>query len=89
MALSGFIHYYGYSLDEALKLPSRTYMTMMKCMRINKARDLMDNMTATSYPNLKEEDAKNLHREIYKRAYPNDMEVKDVVKLGDLSKVLR
>lgn len=57
-------------------------------MYINKARSQMRDMASCSYPHQDDAGRRKTHKDIYKAAYPSEMEAKNVVKLGDISKAL-
>lgn len=54
-----------------------------------KYREILDSMTVSDYPKLTKEGRKDLHRSVYKRAYPETFNnPKNVVKFSDLSRKL-
>lgn len=81
--------YYNYKLDEVLSMDVQTYNTLSQTMFINEARESLRLIEISSYSNLKKESQEKLYRRLNKQAYPKNFEVKNVVKLGDLSKVLK
>lgn len=50
-------------------------------------RELLFKMSAGDYPNMGKQRSK-FHREVYKKAYPNDFDPAPITKLGDIQKVL-
>ena len=58
-------------------------------MSINEARDHLRHFEATAYPQLKESKRGEIFKGHYKIAFPKDFEVKNVVKLSDLQRVLK
>lgn len=82
------MNYYNYKLDEVMELEVNKYNTLVTLMYVNIAREnLRENETAC-YPKYKDGAKEQIHRKLNKVAYPSNFEVKNVVKLGDLSKVL-
>ncbi len=65
------------------------YKTLSKLMSINQARDHLRNFEANAYPNLKENKRNEIFKSHYKVAYPSDVEIKNIVKLSDLNRVLK
>jgi hypothetical protein len=82
------MHYYHYTLDMVLEMDLNKYHTLAKLMYMNQARDTLKDLNTSLYPKLSKEGRADLHRRYFKAAYPAQMEPKNVVKLGDLSKVV-
>lgn len=82
------MHYYGYSLEDALSLPAKQYNILVKAMVINEARDYLVQMELELMPNYKDEDRKKIHKKKYKLAYPENFKNK-IIKFGDLNKHFR
>jgi hypothetical protein len=83
------MNYYGYKLEEVLDMEVSDYHTLLKLMSINQARDHLLHFEANAYPKLKESKRDEVFKKHYKIAYPKDFEVKNVVKLSDLQRVLK
>jgi hypothetical protein len=65
----------------------RTYANGME--QINN-EEMLQNFTINSYTKMGAEDRKSLHKKTFKHAFPNEFSnPKNIVKLSDLSKVLR
>ena len=81
--------YYNYKLDEVLDMDMQTFNTLSQAANIMEARNYLSMIEIYSYPNLKKDAQEKLFRKYNKIAYPKNFEVKNVVKLSDLSKVLK
>ena len=81
--------YYNYKLEEVLDMEVKTYNTLSQLMYINEARESLRSIDVSCYPNMKTEARKKMHKRLYKVAYPSNFEQKNVVKLSDLTKVLK
>ena len=65
---------------------------MMYVHGMNQIRneELLSSFTSISYPDMKPDYRKKLHKSTYKAAFPNEFNnPKNVVKLKDLTKVLK
>lgn len=82
------MNYYGYKYHEVINLDIRLYDYLSRAMYVNEGREALKRLEFSTYPKLKEEGRKKVHRRYYKQAFPQNFEKKNVVKLGDLSKVL-
>tara|TARA_R110000787_G_scaffold155577_3_gene269302 strand:- start:2389 stop:2628 length:240 start_codon:yes stop_codon:yes gene_type:complete len=76
------------TLEQCLNLDVNKYNTLARLMRINEARDTLRDFNISIYPKLKDDARNNLHRKYSKVAYPASFEIKNVVRLGDLKKVI-
>lgn len=83
------MNYYGYKLEEILDMEISDYKTLLKLMSINQARDHLRLFEANAYPQLKDNKRNEIFKKHYKIAYPSDFEVKNIVKLSDLKRVLK
>ena len=82
------MNYYGYKLHEVKSLKINEYNTLAKLMYINEARDTLKGFDVAVFPKLNDDKRKSEYKKHSKIAYPQNFEVKNVVKLGDLTKVL-
>jgi len=82
------MNYYNYKIEEVMELDVNKYNTLTKLMYINIARDSINANESSAYPKLTEQKRNEIHKRLHKIAYPANFEVKNIVKLGDLSKVL-
>lgn len=83
------MNYYNYKMEEVLDMDVKSYNKLNKCMLINESRDALMRLEIISYPNLKKEAQEKIYRKYNKAAYPANFEKKNIVRLSDLSKVLR
>ena len=65
------------------------YNYLLRAMYINEARNVLHSLEVTSYPNLKKESQEKVFKKYNKAAYPANFEIKNVVKLSDLARVLK
>jgi len=82
------MRYYGYKLNEVMDLDVCKYNTLVRLMYINEARDTLKMHEATHYPTLTKDSKENIKRKYHKIAHPSSFEVKNVVRLGDISKAI-
>jgi len=61
---------------------------MVDLMHVASAREKLKQLEVATYPKLKEDGRKELHRRYSKVAHPSSFKPKNVVKLGNLSRVL-
>lgn len=80
--------YYHYSFDEVLEMEYETYSMLVQTMYINEARNTLVNMEVVSYPKLKDDGRKKMHKKFYKIAYPQAFKAKTAVSMGDLARIL-
>jgi len=83
------MHYYSYKLEDIMSMEAVDYANLVELMHINEARDRLFKYQASIYPKVKDSKREEIFRKTYKVAYPKNFEVKNVVKLSDLNKVLK
>ena len=83
------MNYYSYKLEDVLEMESADYNTLTRLMLMNEARDKLSAFEANVYSKLKDDKRKEVFKRYYKIAYPQNFEVKNVVKLSDLNRVLK
>lgn len=83
------MHYYHYKYEEVMNMNNSQYLYLVKLMSINEARKTLKGFEVAIYPKLKDQKRTEIHRKHYKIAFPSNFEVKNVVKLSDLNKVIR
>ena len=57
-------------------------------MLTNEARDTLRKLEVATYPKLKQDGRKEVHKRYYKCAFPQTSKPKNVVKLSDLTRIL-
>lgn len=83
------MNFYSYKLSDVLETTTNDFLDLVKAMKIIKARDRLIKCEEISYPHMKENDRKDLHKRMYKEANPEYFEEKITeVKLSDLPRVL-
>jgi len=66
------------------------FMMYVQGMNQLKNEELLGSFKTSSYPSMTPDSRKEAHRSAYKCAFPNEFNnPKNVIKLGDLSKVLK
>ena len=72
-----------------MSMDADIFMMYLQGMSQIENEKLLVQFTANSYPTLKPDDRKKLHKDTYKCAFPNSFNnPKNIIKLSDLSKVL-
>ena len=82
--------FYGFNYNELMSMDADIYM--MYLIGINQLRneEMLYDMTICDYPNLKDQGRKDIHKKIYKNAFPLSFtSPKNIIKLSDLNKVLK
>jgi hypothetical protein len=82
------MHYYHYKLKEVLELDMITYNCLYEAMSTNQSRNQLKMLEVVSYPNMTKDAKNETFRKYNKNSYPDDFKPKNIVSLGDLSRVL-
>lgn len=83
-------HFYGFTYEYIQSMDADIFMMYVEGMFQIDNENNLKGFSIASYPNLKDDSRKKLHKETYKSAFPNEFNSpKNIVKLSDLSKVLR
>ena len=80
--------YYNYKLDEVLAMNSWDYNMLVEGMYINEARNTLVNMEVVSYPKVKDDARRKIHKKYSKIANPQAFRAKSAVSMGDLARIL-
>lgn len=62
--------------------------TLWENITIIEAQEQLKQMTVNDWPNMSKSGRNNLHRDIFKQAYPSQIQQKNYVDIKDLSRVL-
>lgn len=79
--------YSGYTIAELGNVPKRTLDIMWECITIIEAQDQLKTMTSLDWPNMKKNQRQQLHRELYKQAYPSSIKQKNYVDMNDFKRM--
>lgn len=82
------MNYFGYKYDEVENMDSETFFHLCKSMEKALAIEKIESMEVSAFPHMSKSEMKKLHKRIYKISRVESEEVKNVVKLGDLARVL-
>lgn len=82
------MHFYGYKYEEVLSLSADTFNHLLRCMIKVEAMKRIEGFQVSSFPHLKEAEAKKVHKRAYSEAETDDQRGKNVISLGDIKRVL-
>lgn len=80
--------YPAYNLKELAELPKRTLDVMWEAITIIEAQDQLALLSALDWPNLKKNKRQEMHREVYRKAYPSTLREKNYVSVDDLKSIV-
>jgi len=81
--------FYGFTYEVLINMDADIYSMYAQGMSELDSEELLMSFTKHSYTSMSKDDRKSLHRETHKSAFPFAHEnPKNVIKLGDLSKVV-
>lgn len=61
--------------------------SLWECITMIEAQEQLKMMNSLDWPNLKKEQRKNLHKDLYKQAYPDALKKKNYVSIDDLKRL--
>ena len=82
------MRFYGYKFHEVLSMDNGTFSHLCGSMEKVLAIEKLEAFQVVSFPNLKEDEMKRVHKQTYKDAETVDNVEKNVVKLGDISRMI-
>ena len=80
--------YPSYKLDDLAKLPKRTLDVMWEAITIIEAQDQLSLLSALDWPNMKKQKRQELHRDLFRKAYPSSLREKNYVSVEDLQRIV-
>lgn len=66
-----------------------TFYEYLGAIKILKARELLEAITASSYPHMKADSQRKKHKELHKEAFPDVWGTKKPMSLSDVFKVIK
>lgn len=83
------MHFYSYSLEDAINMDFVTYAGLVQAMSRVKARDWLQTFELNCVPKMKQPDREKVRKRLYKQAYPERFKKKNVARnLKDLVRKL-
>jgi hypothetical protein len=80
--------YPGYTLKTLSELPKRTLDVMWEAITIIEAQDQLSLLSALDWPNMKKQKRQEVHRDLFRKAYPSSLREKNFVSIEDLKKIV-
>lgn len=82
--------FYGsYKYEEVINMEAVQFFHLCSSMEKALAVQKICNLETVSFPHLKQDKMTKIHKSAYKKAQTDDDKEKNVIKLSDLSKVLK
>lgn len=82
------MRFYGLTYDQVMELPAEAGFELWKLVDVIEAQEALISMNVSAYPHMKVSDARELHKSIYKKAYPKIFESRKAISTEDLARVL-
>lgn len=82
-------HFYKWQLEEVLEMDIGWFYKAVEATDIIQNQLKLDAMEACSFPNLKPESQKAMHKKVFSRAWPDIFESKRQVSISDLARILK
>ena len=80
--------YPGYTLKALSELPKRTLDVMWEAITIIEAQDQLSLLSALDWPNMKKQKRQEVHRDLFRKAYPSSLREKNFVSIEDLKQIV-
>lgn len=81
-------HFYKIEPLKLMEYPKGTLDVMWEAVTVIEAQDQLKLLTALDWPNLKKNKRQEVHRDLFRKAYPSSMSRKNYVSVEDLQRMV-